>query len=146
MAMVDSKGNKRQVLVLRTSNDRTMQVLFKKLINCNIYCLVQTDNVHRLNSEYPDITFIDIRRPSFYDIPEYVLEQVISNNYDEVYILLSGIHGYNYGNVMDILRKCTYVNGWFFNGNGECILIPRFNLIHKLLIGLYVKIVNLVYK
>ncbi len=122
-----------------------MQKLFDRLTDCSIECLVQTNDFHRLKSEHPEIAFIDICRTSFYGIPERVIKQVISKKYDEAYILLSGNHGYNYGNIIELLKRCDYNKAFFFNSEGKCIDIPRFSVIHQLLIGLFVKIVNLIY-
>lgn len=144
MSTIDSKKRK-EILVFKTSNDNAMHKLNDKLVDSNIDCLVQTRDYSRLKSEYPDVTFVDICRSSFYDIPEEIMKEVISKKYDEAYVLLSGKHGYNYGNVIDILERCDYKRAYFFNSEGECIDIPRFSVIHQLFIGLFMRIVNLIY-
>lgn len=137
----------KKVLVLKTSSDNTMQRWFKEYSNQNnqIYCMIQSSQLPRYKKLYPDINYIDIKSEGFYNIADSVMKHVCSQEYDMVYVTLSGIVGHNYGNVMEIVKQLKFKQAFFYNCNGEKIVMPKMNVICEFICRLYIKCVEIIY-
>ncbi len=131
------------ILVFKTSNGYTLNRLLNELGGeRNIKCLVSSSGIKECQAKYPEVVFIDIGRESFYDLSDELVMQLRNDVFDEVYITLSGKHGYNYGNVVQLINEITFAKAFFYNCNGERISIPRKSWIKDLLIRAYISIIE----
>lgn len=133
------------ILVFRTSADGTMKRLFEELGEKNIDCLIQTSQLERYKSQYPNINFIDIRQEGFYELPTEVVKQITEKRYGQLYVTFSGVSGHNYGNVMRIVSKIDSSYACFYNCNGERVEIPKKNVWKDFLCRLYIEGIKFVY-
>lgn len=135
----------KKILVFKTSVDTTIKRLFYDLGKEYIDCLIPSSHIERYKSTYPYINFIDICQEGFYDLPSEVISMISMKSYDQVYITLSGIKGYNYGNVMEIVAKVDFTEAFFYNCNGDKIIIPKQNIIKDIFYRGYIGFINFVY-
>lgn len=137
----------KKILVLKTANDNTMQRWLNKygLQDNEIYCMIQSSQLERYRERYPTVIFIDIEGEGFYNLPDSVMQQVLSHYYDAVYVTFSGIVGHNYGNIMEIIRQLRFKEAFFYNCNGEERIMPKMNPICELICRLYIKCVEIIY-
>lgn len=119
----------KNILVLKTSSDATINRLFSELRECHIDCLIASSEIEKYRNLFPKINFIDIHREGFYDIESELIYEISLKNYDEMYITLSGTVGHNYGNVMELIIQFNCKKNYFYNCNGEKTLIPKYNSI-----------------
>ncbi len=124
-----------------------MKRLFQELeeLEKNIDCLIQSSQIDRYKTEYPYINFIDIHQEGFYDVSFNVVHEMCQKTYDQVYITFSGIKGHNYGNVMELVSKVNFKKAFFYNCNGDKVVIPKKNALKDTLCWLYIKWIGLIY-
>lgn len=139
-----------KILVLRTSGDATIQNLFQKLYKIDpdnrIDCLIQKSQIIRYQETYKYINFIDICGERFENIPSEVVKGISDKKYDELYITLSGVNGYNFWNVMELIKSIGYRRAFFYNCNGERVEIPKKNVVQDIVCRLYIKWVRFIYR
>lgn len=131
-----------KVLVFKTSANETVKRLFEEISGQEVHCLIQASQLDIFQKKYPQISFINIEREAFYDIEPAVLDGISDICFDEVYITFSGLEGFNYENVLSILRGLEYKNAFFYNANGDKVLIPKDNIIVEKMIRLYLIVRN----
>ena len=79
-------------------------------------------------------------------MPLDVLDMISRKKYNELYITLSGIHGYNFWNVMELVNGLRFRKGFFYDCNGKRLQIPRKNTIRDTLCRLYIKLLGSMYQ
>lgn len=130
-----------KILVMKTSTDTTVQRLFEeldKIENKELECLIQHSQVERYQKMYPYINFIDIRRERFENLPIYVINKISKKRYDKLFITFSGVHGYNFWNVMELVSGIHFRQAFFYNCNGEKLQIPKKRILKDLLCKAYI--------
>lgn len=125
-----------------------MQRLLKKLDNGNknIECLIQSSQLEKYKKEYPNVKFIDICRERFEDLPAEVIDMISQKKYDQLYITLSGVNGYNFWNVVKLVSTLRFKKAFFYNCNGDRIKIPEKNVIKDTLCRCYIRYIDYVYR
>lgn len=137
-----------KILIFKTSTDVTIQKLFHEFAgeeNKDIDCLIQHSHVKRYQEEYPYINFIDIQGERFENLSLEIMEKILENLYDIVYVTLTGANAYGFWNVISIVSKVRFKKGFFYNCNGEKMEIPRKNKVKDTICRLYIKWVGLFY-
>lgn len=135
----------KNVLVLKTSSDSTLNRLFEELSDAKIDCLIASSELHKYKKLFPQINFIDIHKEGFYDISQDLIVEIAAKKYDELYITLSGAVGHNFGNVMELIIQFNSTKSFFYNCNGERIQIPKSNFIKDFFCMCYIKMIELLY-
>lgn len=137
-----------KILVFKTSADATIQRLFSELedgVNRNIDCLVQHSQVISYKQKYPLINFWDIQSERFEDLPSNIMNMISQKQYDRIYVTLTGMYGYDFWNVIEIVSNVRFKRAFFYNCNGEKREIPRKRIIRENVCRLYIKWTGLFY-
>lgn len=137
-----------RILVFKTSADATIQRLFSELadgVNRNIDCLIQHSQVVSYKQKYPFINFFDIQNERFEELPLEIMNMISRKQYDRVYVTLTGVYGYDFWNVIEIVSNVRFKKAFFYNCNGETREIPRKRIIKEIVCKLYIKWTGLFY-
>lgn len=133
-----------KILIFRTSTDATMQKLLKELGKKDIDCLIQSSQIGKYQVEYPYINFIDICQERFENLSREVMSLISNKKYDQLYVTLSGVNGYNFWNVIELVGRVHFKKAFFYNCNGKKTKIPQKNIIRDTLCRLYIKLIELI--
>lgn len=136
----------KRVLVLKTSDDKTIKKLLDEWKEDCIDCLVQADDLFQFESDCPNINFIEATSNNFYDLDQTVFRKIATIDYDVVLITLTGLHEHDFGHVLRLLEKLIYKRAYFYNCEGDYMEIPHYPSIVESLIALYMRVVKSVYK
>ena len=136
-----------KVLIFKTASDNVMNQLFDKVSNENaeIDCLIQNSLIEQYKEKYENINFINIYKEGFYNVSSDVIDPIKSVCYNKIFIPLTGAHGHNFGNIIDIITQLSFKNGYFYNCNGELIEIPQYGFWQDWLCRCYIRLIGLIY-
>lgn len=109
------------------------------------YCLIQSGRLASYQKKYPEIVFIDIEKESFYDVSDHVLKPIKGIHFEKIYIPVTGVKAYNFGNVMEIIVELDYNILSFFYSNGESHEISKINRFHEYLCKKYIQVISYLY-
>ncbi len=129
-----------KVLVFKSSANDTIIKLFGELSGQEVYCLIQDSQIEVFRNRFPGIKFINIEKEAFYDVAPSVLEIVSKISFEEVYVTFSGLEGFNYENVLSLVKELHYQKAFFYNANGDRTIIPKDNIFFEKLIRIYLMI------
>lgn len=137
-----------KVLIFKTASDAIMERLFTELQSkeCEKICLIQTSLKEIFQKKYPEISFIDIQKEGFYDIPDEILQPVQEMNLKKIYIPTTGVRATNFGNIIELCNKICYKELVFFNSNGEESVVKKKGVFIEWLINIYIRLIELLYK
>lgn len=137
-----------KIVILKTSDDKTMKKLFDELDKHDdkeIDCFIQNSQLEKYRNEYPYVNFIGIGQERFENLMEEVTDKMCKKKYDQLYITLSGISGYNFWNVVSVAKMIRFKEAFFYNCNGERMQIPKKSVVKDTLGKLYIQYINYIY-
>lgn len=136
-----------QVLVLKSAIDKVYQDLMD-YVDKNyqeVYCLIQSSRKQEYEKKYPHVHFIDCKKEAFYEIPREVLDTVESISYDKIFLPITRVKAYNFGNVMEMIRHVKYKKLVFYYANGEIFEIDKMGKIQSIFYGVCIKLFEKIY-
>lgn len=137
-----------KVLIFKTASDAIMERLFTELQSkeCEKICLIQTSLKDIFQKKYPEISFIDIQKEGFYDIPNEVMQPIQETKLDKIYIPTTGVRATNFGNIMELCNKLCYKELIFYNSNGEKNIVRKKGASAEWLIKIYIGLIEHLYR
>ncbi len=128
--------------MLKTAKNEIVEKCFQDNNNKSnkMVCLIQSSIIDEFRKRYKEVDFIDIKRESFYDLPEQINEYLMHQEFDKLLIPLSGKTVHNFGNVMDVVRTIRFREGYFFYSDGKTIRIPNYGVVLDSLISVLISV------
>lgn len=117
----------KNILIFKTSTKEIFADLLKltKEDELTRYCLIQSSSFDEYVNQYPDIIFINIQKESFYELEQRIISEVRNIHFSSIYIPVTPVKAYNFGNIMEIIKNCNYDEIVFFHNRESVKTIKK---------------------
>ncbi len=136
-----------KVLVIKASQDAMFNKLLHELIEDKeeIVCLLSASAYKSYKDRVKGVSLVDIKNEGFYDINESLLACLKKKTYKAVYITISGTVAHNFGNIIELLDNLSFEKAYFYNSNGDKIIIPKRNHFFDFICECYINLLCWIY-